>query len=156
VSIKYIYSNPDLFDRLESSKKNTLATTGKSLLWAEGEDHKRLRKIMVPSFGPAPIREIVPVFLEKSYQLKDKLLALSNEKAGEGKQGEVDISKWMSRATVDIIGLAGFDYDFDSVHEEGNELLKAWGDMQRGRDERGWLSLLQFAGVPLSDRLFVS
>lgn len=39
----------------------------------------------------------------------------------------VDVLNWLSRATLDIIGLAGFDYSFNAVAEgETNELARAF------------------------------
>ena len=63
--------------------------------------------------------------------------------------------KWMDKVTVDIIGLAGFDYDFGSMQQEENELLGAWKRMQEGFADRSWLAMLQFTGVPLAGRLWV-
>jgi hypothetical protein len=44
---------------------------------------------------------------------------------------KVDMAHWLSRTTLDIIGLAGFDYDFNTLRrgQEGNELASAFHDM---------------------------
>lgn len=151
----YISAHTELFDRVQSSRRSSVAATaGTSLFFARGEDRKRLRKIMVPSFGPAQIRQLLPVFLVKSYQLKDRLLSTSLNEEGKGK--EVDIRKWMERVSTDIIGLAGFDYDFESINNEGNELLEAWNLMQKGFGDRSWISMIFYTGVPLAGRFIVS
>lgn len=36
----------------------------------------------------------------------------------------VDITKWMSRMTLDVIGEAGFDYDFGAL-DDSDSLLSA-------------------------------
>jgi hypothetical protein len=37
----------------------------------------------------------------------------------------VEISRWLGKTTLDVIGLAGFGYDFDSLHDPNNELAVA-------------------------------
>ena len=35
----------------------------------------------------------------------------------------IDVKVWASRATLDIIGLAGLGRDFDAIKDPGNELI---------------------------------
>lgn len=51
------------------------------------------------------------------------------EKSGEAEPGVVDIMAWLGRATLDVVGLAGFDYEFDSLALKDNELSKAFKEM---------------------------
>ena len=37
----------------------------------------------------------------------------------------IEISRWLGKTTLDVIGLAGFGYDFDSLHDPANELAVA-------------------------------
>jgi len=37
----------------------------------------------------------------------------------------IEISRWLGKTTLDVIGLAGFGYDFDSLHDPNNELAVA-------------------------------
>jgi len=55
----------------------------------------------------------------------------SQEKASKpAPEGAViDICHWMSRATFDVIGLAGFDYSFNSLHGDGEEVCLAYRRM---------------------------
>ena len=154
-ALNHIYSHPELFGRLDSSRKNSLAMTGKSLLWVEDDDHKRLRRTMVPTFAPAQMKQLVSAFLDKSYELKEKLLAEVEESKGR----DVDMANWAGRVTVDIIGMAGFDYNFESIQKEGNALLEAWNKSLAAAAAHGTglLSILQFTGISLpSNRFFVS
>jgi len=41
----------------------------------------------------------------------------------------LDVCRWVSRATFDVIGLAGFDYHFNAIQNEDNELFNAYKDM---------------------------
>jgi cytochrome P450 len=56
-------------------------------------------------------------------QLKDCLLEQVAASPQPG-QAKVEITSWLTRATLDIIGLAGFNYSFDALKfgEDSNEL----------------------------------
>lgn len=113
---------------------------GEGVLVAEGEVHRRQRKILQPAFNVGAIRELNPIFMGYARELADKFAAmidLSTSKGkGEGADGvnrpfvaqskqslEVsrpgapvfDVSYWTTRAALDIIGVAGFGYHFDSL-----------------------------------------
>ncbi|KZT05294.1 cytochrome P450 [Laetiporus sulphureus 93-53] len=101
---------------------------GAGLLIVEGEQHRMQRRIMNPAFGPAQIRELTGIFVEKSMQLRD---IWSAEIAKHGEPARVDVLSGLSKATLDVIGLAGFNYKFDSLNPEGkpNELSEAFSIM---------------------------
>jgi hypothetical protein len=76
-----------------------------------------------PAFGPAQIRELTPIFTEKANQVLLFALQMPNRsrplshpqlrdiwRAEIAKQEErtpIDILPWLSRLTLDVIGLAG-------------------------------------------------
>lgn len=70
-----------------------------------------MRRVLAPAFSAESTKRLTPIFLEKSYELRDRLLEVvrSTEKMEneEGKGADVEIMVWLSRATLDIIGLAG-------------------------------------------------
>jgi hypothetical protein len=41
----------------------------------------------------------------------------------------MDVMMYLGQATLDVIGLAGFDYDFKALSEPKNELAEAYRDM---------------------------
>ncbi|KAG5639168.1 hypothetical protein H0H81_006072 [Sphagnurus paluster] len=97
----------------------------RSVLVVEGDKHKQQRKVMNPAFGPTQIRELTEIFVAKSLQLRD-IWAAGN--ANQGGHSRVEVLSWLSRTTLDIIGLAGFNYRFDALNEnhEHNELSAAF------------------------------
>ncbi|KAG9018780.1 hypothetical protein FRB90_009784 [Tulasnella sp. 427] len=114
---------------------------GKGVLFAEGDDHRRQRKIMNPCFGPAQIRDLTPIFLEKAFQLRDIWLRQIEEGGQDVK--ELDVMLWLTRATLDVIGLAGFDYEFDTLTMgETNELVRAFIELFAPAQGPPLLSLL--------------
>jgi hypothetical protein len=65
-----------------------------------------------------------------THQLRDCLLEQIAASPQPG-QAKVEISSWLSRATLDIIGLAGFNYSFDALKfgEDSNELGYAFAQV---------------------------
>ena len=110
-----------------------------------GEDHKRQRRILNPSFSPSHLRDILPTFYECVYRLCDawdeKLaksehepLAFRDERhratwKDDGKSTVIDVYQWASRVTLDIIGSAGFGHEFSAVLGNEDKLEQAAKDM---------------------------
>lgn len=114
---------------------------GEGVLVAEGDVHKRQRKILQPAFNVGAIRELNPIFIKYSRQLADKIATMidlststSNKEGGAdgvespfvaqskyslkvSQRGSpvIDMSWWTTRAALDIIGDAGFGYKFQSL-----------------------------------------
>ncbi|KAK4057130.1 hypothetical protein OIO90_001625 [Microbotryomycetes sp. JL221] len=117
---------------------------GRGVLFAEGEDHKRQRKVMNPAFAPSHLKEMLPTFFEYSYKLRDKWMEMvqstiqddrahKNDGAAQqylsskpDNENVIEVSHWLSRATLDVIGDAGFGYHFGAVSGERNELAQAF------------------------------
>ncbi|KZT05226.1 cytochrome P450 [Laetiporus sulphureus 93-53] len=98
---------------------------GEGLLVVEGEQHHQQRRIMNPAFGPAQIRELTEIFIEKAMQLRDVWSAKIAEHSAPMR---IDVLNGLSKMTLDVIGLAGFNYHFDALNTEGkgNELNQAF------------------------------
>ncbi|EJC98034.1 cytochrome P450 [Fomitiporia mediterranea MF3/22] len=130
----YDYPKPDFVrDSLAS-----MAAGHDGLLTSEGEQHKRQRKIISPAFSAGSIRAVLPIFWEKAGELRDIWLRIIDDD-DEGvdlstrlnltaEQGgtRIDALAWLGRATLDVIGLAGFGYTFNSLTDEYNELALAF------------------------------
>ncbi|KAF7369611.1 Cytochrome P450 [Mycena venus] len=128
VALEHIVKNNFIYQKrvVVMSSNNRLA--GEGLLGVEGEAHKRQRRIMNPAFGTAQIRGLMEAFLEKSVELRD----VWTQKIGdESKSTRIDVLDWLSKMTLDVIGQAGFDYQFDSLNPEGkpNEVHETFNKM---------------------------
>ncbi|PKK55515.1 cytochrome P450 [Rhizophagus irregularis] len=75
---------------------------GRGLVLAENEDHKRQRKMMNPVFAHNNIKEMVPTFIRVASTLKE----LIEDKINKG-ESEINLTPYISKATLDIIGLVG-------------------------------------------------
>ncbi|GAA5971155.1 hypothetical protein JCM11641_004165 [Rhodosporidiobolus odoratus] len=147
-ALNYILlSNAYDYPKPEEVRGELAMILGKGILFAEGDDHRRQRRILQPAFGAGHLRELLPLFFEYSYKLRDiwKDLVTSdaldetawkNAAAAEAYQakhpeGEIvlEVSKWLSRLTLDIIGLAGFGYPFHALDQETTALGTAFTTM---------------------------
>ncbi|KZV83332.1 cytochrome P450, partial [Exidia glandulosa HHB12029] len=122
-AIAHIFSNSHIWVKPELARRGLATVLGEGILSAEGEQHRRQRRTMNPAFGVAQIRELTDIFLEKSAELRDIWRAQVTAGGGEAR---VDALSSMSKAALDIIGVAGFDYHFDALKERQNELSDAF------------------------------
>ncbi|KAF9482535.1 cytochrome P450 [Pholiota conissans] len=86
---------------------------GEGLLSTLGEQHRKQRKMLNPVFSIAHMREMLPIFYDVTYKLRDTFdLKLQN-----GPQ-EIDVLSWMTRTALELIGQSGLGYSFDDLKEE--------------------------------------
>ncbi|TFK65716.1 cytochrome P450 [Pluteus cervinus] len=131
------YEKPD-------NLRYVLGKIGSGVLVVEGEKHKQQN----PAFGAAQIRELTEIFVAKSIQLRD---AWAVETAKQGGNGKIEVLGWLNRATLDIIGLAGFGYDFDNLGEgsKPNELNEAFSYLFRANAKFALIPFLRAMFKPL-------
>ncbi|KAI1783891.1 cytochrome P450 [Ganoderma leucocontextum] len=94
----------------------------------QGEQHRHQRHVMNPAFGPAQIREFTGIFLEKAARLCDYW---NYQIASQDGMLRTDVMSGISKMTLDVIGLAGFNYEFDALNTEKplNELSVAFEEI---------------------------
>ncbi|KAL7423839.1 hypothetical protein Q5752_001423 [Cryptotrichosporon argae] len=139
-AVDYVQRHAEVFLQPDATRQFSLDTMGQSLTAVEGEDHKRQRRVIGPSFGPRQIAQMSNTILDKAYELADVLAAHT----------DVDAANYVAQFAVDVIGLAAFDTHLDALGTGGNELLEAWRRMMAGNMQTGFWVLLQRAGVPLA------
>ncbi|KAF9949705.1 hypothetical protein BGZ65_007122 [Modicella reniformis] len=100
---------------------------GRGVLLAEGDAHRKQRKMLNPAFGHKHIKEMVPIMSIPAIKLGQMWTELVEQ--SESKCVEFDITTDLGRATLDIIGLAGFGYDFKALTEPDNELSNAYREL---------------------------
>ncbi|KAI4717520.1 cytochrome P450 monooxygenase [Aureobasidium sp. EXF-10727] len=98
------------------------------ILLTENEEHKHQRKNLLPAFQYRHVKNLYPVFWEKA---RDMILAIDKElsekkSGGPDPSNIVSVDHWTSRATLDIIGLAGIGKSFNAIEDETNELYQSY------------------------------
>ncbi|KAH7882875.1 cytochrome P450 [Phlebopus sp. FC_14] len=105
---------------------------GEGLLVVEGAQHRQQRRIMNPAFGPSQIRGLTDVYFSKAIKLRDIWSSEITEHHDVNASGiSIDVMPWIARATLDVIGLAGFNYNFDTLNadKKPDELDEAFSRM---------------------------
>ncbi|KAK0462491.1 cytochrome P450 [Desarmillaria tabescens] len=100
---------------------------GTGILFAEGEDHKRHRKVLLPGFGGPEAKFYVPVFFTCAGKMASKwkeMISTTDEQSAV-----IDVPSWTSRATLDAIGEAAFDYQFGALDHSSKPLTVAYTNM---------------------------
>ncbi|KAJ9605327.1 hypothetical protein H2200_009984 [Cladophialophora chaetospira] len=97
---------------------------GIGILLAEGDDHKMQRKNLSPAFAFRHVKELYPIFWAKSQQMVHAIQKEVN--ASTDPRPSLEVGEWGSRATLDIIGLAGMGQDFNAIHDPSNELNRVY------------------------------
>ncbi|KAH9005441.1 cytochrome P450 [Lactarius hatsudake] len=128
VAIAYILQNSETFQKSDFVRFSLGTFTGRGLLFVEGAQHRKQRKVMNPAFGPTQVRKFTSMFLEKSLELRDIWADLISKTTRKDGRLSFDAFVWLNKVTLDIIGLTGFNYAFNSLHspdENQNELYES-------------------------------
>jgi cytochrome P450 len=109
LSISHVLKNTTIYEKPWTSRRIIEALIGCGLLAAEGTAHKRQRRVTTPAFSVSNMRALIPLVFGKGRQLRDKWLEIMRKESLESGAAEfrIDVAQWVSRATFDVIGLAG-------------------------------------------------
>ncbi|KAF8131862.1 cytochrome P450 [Boletus edulis] len=97
---------------------------GTGLLWADGEDHRRQRSIMLPGFGMNECKEFLPIFKDCAEAISMKWLETIGSSDSRGLV--IDVLAWASRGTLDAMGHAAFDVQFGAIEDDLHPLAKKY------------------------------
>ncbi|TFK60962.1 cytochrome P450 [Pluteus cervinus] len=147
-AIGHVLMNSQDYQKPDEMRQGLSQIVGPGVLVVEGEKHKQQRRVMNPAFGAAQIRELTEVFVDKSVQLRDAWAAEITKQGGIGK---IEALGWLSKTTLDIIGLAGFHYHFNNLGEssEPNELNDAFSFLFKANTTMAILPMLRAIIPPL-------
>ncbi|CAG8499692.1 4047_t:CDS:2, partial [Racocetra fulgida] len=122
----YIFGNYSFF--LSSKQGETSVNLekqydliGDGISSAKGDVHKRQRKMMSPSFSFANVKEMLPILVHAAYNLRDIWI----KQIGDKNEEIITITDIISNITLDIIGILGFNYEFNSTTTD-SELARAY------------------------------
>lgn len=117
-----LVTNNYAFQKPENVRSFLGRLLGYGVLLAEGDEHKRQRRNLLPAFAFRHIKDLYPVFWDKS---REVVQAMAKEIGSDG-QAEIEVNEWASRATLDIIGVAGLGRDFNAIQDENNDLVQTY------------------------------
>ncbi|KAJ3011042.1 hypothetical protein NUW54_g2300 [Trametes sanguinea] len=127
-ALQYIYQKSGYnFAKPATSRQLIREVTGSGILYAMGQDHARIRKIMNPAFASTQIRSFVPLFRNSAQKLGQKWKDLLQTSPDASQR--INVMPWMSRCTLDIIGEVGFDVQCGALDDALNPVLQAYKGM---------------------------
>lgn len=117
---------------------------GDGLLMTEGDEHKHHRKHIMPAFHFRHIKELYPVFWNKSIRLCNAVTAALEQ----GTSDVLEIGHFSTQVTLDIIGLAGLGRDIDSLRNSDDELIENYEEILEPTTEKGVYFLVHLIFPP--------
>ncbi|KAJ7088821.1 cytochrome P450 [Mycena belliarum] len=117
-ALHHIITHTDIYEKPSETRYILGRLVGPGLLVVEGDVHKQQRKIMNPAFGVPQVRELTRIFVEKSAQLRDIWRAKAAQNGGSAR---VDAMTDITKATLDIIGLAGFNHNINALGTQSDD-----------------------------------
>ncbi|TFK27112.1 cytochrome P450 [Coprinopsis marcescibilis] len=108
-----IVKDQQIFEEPDDLITSNALLFGKGLISIVGEQHRKQRKLLNPVFSIAHMKQMVPIFYDVTYKLRNSLrLQVSR---GET---EIDMLSWMSRTALELIGQSGLGTSFDSLEPD--------------------------------------
>ena len=95
----------------------------------------------MPAFNFRHIKELYPIFWSKSQEM---VTCIEAQLKKQSPDNEIEVGEWISRATLDIIGVAGMGQDFNSLADPNTELNKVYRHIFQPSRSAQILGLLQF------------
>lgn len=110
-----------------------------SLTALKGDHHKRIKRAMMPAFGPLAIAAMWPDILDKCQLLKDKVL----RECVNG-QTTIPANQYMAMLSIEVIDKCGFGRDSDiiTLGKESDMALILKKVLPMGRTE-SWKDLIK-------------
>ncbi|KAI0058332.1 cytochrome P450 [Artomyces pyxidatus] len=131
-ALSHVLSHGNEFQKSNPVRFILGSLVGRGLLFVEGAKHRQHRRIVNPAFGPIQVRKFTELFVDKSIELRDIWLSKISQSTRKDGRVKLDVFNWLNKVTLDIIGLAGFNYDFGALYasdDEPNELSEAVREM---------------------------
>ncbi|KAJ3566102.1 hypothetical protein NP233_g7217 [Leucocoprinus birnbaumii] len=139
-ALNHVMMNSQIYYKPDQAKSFLSRLVGDGVLVTEGSKHREQN----PAFGAAQIRELTEIFVEKALELRDVWIAdVEKQAQGVKPQARINVMTGLSKMTLDVIGLAGFDYKFNSLSGEKNELNEAFSMVFNSRLPMPFLFVLR-------------
>ncbi|KAF7318705.1 hypothetical protein HMN09_00382300 [Mycena chlorophos] len=142
-ALNHIMAHPAIYERSRTFQEVSRRLFGNGILSAVLDQHKRQvcfdcsalatlkrttpqRRVLNPAFGTPQVKLLTEVFIEKSTELRD----MWTSEIGNA-SGTVEVLKGLRNMTLNVIGQAGFGYDFDALnpHGKSSELQDAFAEV---------------------------
>lgn len=99
----------------------------------------------MPAFNFRHIKDLAPVFWAKPHEMVKAVEEASREETSSGHEshkhsrGAIEVNGWASRATLDIIGVAGLGQQFDALSDQPSPLVGNYHSIYKHTDNPSWV-----------------
>ncbi|PCH35326.1 hypothetical protein WOLCODRAFT_79403 [Wolfiporia cocos MD-104 SS10] len=123
-AVAHIFQNVDDYVKSPAFRPPVANVLGEGVVWAEGDDHKKQRRLLAPAFSPDTVKGMADDISECSEMLESRL---ANEVLAHGGGATVNIIEHASTCTLDIIGRVAFGHDFGAGQTtEARAIRASW------------------------------
>ncbi|KAI0732667.1 cytochrome P450 [Fomitopsis betulina] len=123
-AVHHIFQNTDDYVKSPAFRPPVANVLGKGVVWAEGDDHKKQRRVLAPAFSCEAIKGMADDISECSEKLASRL---TNQVLAHGGAATVNIVEQTSTCTLDIIGRVAFGHDFKAGQStEAKQIRASW------------------------------
>ncbi|KAI9573309.1 cytochrome P450 [Boletus coccyginus] len=112
------------YSKLPNFRVVSRVMNGEGVVWADGEDHKRQRSILLPGFGPKEAKAFLPIFIDCAESISMKWL--ETIASSNCHNVVINVLSWLSRGALDAIGHAAFDIQFGTIQDDSHPLAKKY------------------------------
>ncbi|KAI1764222.1 cytochrome P450 [Hypoxylon sp. FL1150] len=120
------------FEKPQNMRSFLGSVLGKGLVTTEGDEHKFLRKNSLNAFSFRRIKDLYPMIWKSSTAFTEVLAenvrqqnADTGDIAGPPK-GKAEITRWASKVTLDIMGIACLGHDFNALNNSNDPLIESY------------------------------
>ncbi|KAI1170549.1 cytochrome P450 [Nemania sp. FL0916] len=124
------------FEKPSAMRNSIGRILGVGVLLAEGDEHKIQRKNLMPAFAFRHVKDLYPVFWNKTREVVQAMTKdiaagaaekpTSPDPEKSQKSTVIEVGNWASRVTLDIIGVAGLGHDFGAIKDENSVLNETY------------------------------
>ncbi|KAF8845919.1 cytochrome P450 [Paxillus ammoniavirescens] len=115
------------YEKQQDRRYLSRLTSGKGLGWAQGEDHKRQKRIILPGLSGPEAEAHLPLFrgcAESMTARWTEIVASSIDK-----KVDLNVLPWLSRSTLDAIGEAAFDIRLNALQDDSHVLVRSYSNL---------------------------
>ncbi|KAJ6557937.1 cytochrome P450 [Mycena capillaripes] len=111
-----VFANSDVYVKSPAFLPPIKNMLGKGLVWAEGGDWHRQRKMLSPAFSSESAKEMTSVIYECAERLETRLMNLILLDSAPAKDGtSLNIVPYITTCTLDIIGAVALSHSFSAI-----------------------------------------
>lgn len=120
---QHIFQNAHIYLKSQAFQPIVVKVVGRGVAWAEGEEHKFQRRLLVPAFTPSAVQKM----LDDVIQCTEKCASgLASEVDTQGNAGIINLSLYVPPSMLETICRVGFGRDFGPESPDAQAILRSW------------------------------